>query len=69
MKLIHIIPFFLVLTGLGACVTTTVTKPDGTVVKTSSQDPNVVAAISSGVTQGAILALQSQINHNGREGK
>lgn len=40
------------------CVTTTITKPDGTIVTTRSQDPAVVQAIASGVTQAGVIALK-----------
>lgn len=42
--------------SLCACTTMTVTKPDGTVVKTTSQDPAVVSAVIAGITNGAIQA-------------
>ena len=41
---------------LCACTSMTVTYPDGRVVKTTSQDPAVVSAIVTGVTNGAIQA-------------
>lgn len=41
-------------TALCACTTTTVTSPDGTVRKTTSQDPAVVSAVMAGVTDGII---------------
>lgn len=52
----------LLLTG---CTTTTTTFPDGRVVKTSSQDPAVVAAITTGVTNGLSQAAIAAINRNG----
>lgn len=48
----------IIIGNLCSCVTTTITKPDGTIVTTRSQDPAVVAAVSQGVTQGAVIALQ-----------
>ncbi len=47
----------LLLTG---CTTTTITRPDGTIVKTSSADPLVVQAIANGVTQGALAGWSQQ---------
>lgn len=56
MKLHH----FILLNAVGAlfvsCTTVTVTRPDGSVVRTTSQDPAVVSAIVTGVTNGAIQA-------------
>ncbi len=54
----HAKPFFVFLAIhvvwlLCSCVTTTVTRPDGTVVKTTSQDPAVAGAIAAGLAQGA----------------
>lgn len=40
--------------ALAGCSTTTTTFPDGRVVKTSSQDPAVVAAVVSGVADGVV---------------
>lgn len=50
---------------LSGCITTTSTKPDGTVIKTNSQDPAVVAAIAQGVTEGAVTAGVAAMKQNG----
>lgn len=47
---------------LVACTTTTITRPDGTVVRTTSQDPIVVQAVAAGVTQAAADALRAELN-------
>lgn len=47
-------------TTLTGCVTTTMTKPDGTVVRTSTSDPAALQAIAAGLAQGAVEgAVQS----------
>lgn len=50
MKLLFI-PFLIL---FASCDTTTMTYPDGRVAKTSSQNPAVVAALASGITNGII---------------
>lgn len=61
----HAKPFFCFLAIhvvylLTGCVTTTMTKPDGTIVRTSTTDPASLQAIAAGLAQGAVEgAVQS----------
>ena len=47
------------------CVTTTVTTPDGKVVKTTSQDPNVIKAIAAGIAQGVTIGIGQELKTQG----
>lgn len=59
-----------VLCSLSGCVTTTSTAPDGTVTKTTRQDPKVIKAVQTGigigVQAGVNAAIQQMQNQQGK---
>ncbi len=48
-----------------ACTTTTITSPDGTVTRTTSQDPNIIKAIASGIAQGVAIGVGQELKTQG----
>ena len=55
--------------AFSACVSTTVTSttPDGKTVttKTTSQDPDVIKAIASGIAQGVTIGVGQELKSQG----